>query len=194
MSAEFEEKAFLTQLKRNKATGQYDKSVVVKGSVDEATAAFHAYFNAYGYGARDGESDETDLVECFVMNLGGAIKESELWDRNPEEEDVGPFFMADIRRIAETGEFAKGISKKATLEEAIRALHGHMGMYGYGARDGKSDATDYCAAYVFDTKKTCRKSCVWDAIPRPEPPAPEPTPGPTPDPDEGGEDEPESNG
>lgn len=75
--ATFEEKWFLSQIKRNKETGNFDKGVVVHSSKDNALNGFHAYFSAYGYG-KDGT---IDYVQCSVSDMSGAIIRSEVDDR-----------------------------------------------------------------------------------------------------------------
>ena len=84
--AVFEEKWFLSQIKRNKEDGAYTKGVVVHNSMNDALNGFHAYFGAYGYG----KDANTDYVACFVSDMTGAIIKSEVDDRierpAPEEE------------------------------------------------------------------------------------------------------------
>lgn len=84
----FEEKWFLSQIKRNKETGNFDKGVVVHSSKENALNGFHAYFGAYGYG-HDGT---IDYVSCFVSDMTGAIIRSEVDDRierpEPEEPEI----------------------------------------------------------------------------------------------------------
>ena len=73
----FEEKWFLSQIKRNKETGEYIKGVVVYNSMNDALNGYHAYFGAYGY-----DHDKTcDYVACFVSDMRGAIIKSEVDDR-----------------------------------------------------------------------------------------------------------------
>ena len=75
--AVFEEKWFLSQIKRNKETGEYQKGVAVHSSKNDALNGFHAYFGAYGY-----DKDTTvDYVACFVSDINGAIIRSEIDDR-----------------------------------------------------------------------------------------------------------------
>jgi len=82
--AAFEEKWFLSQIKRNKETGNFDKGVVVHSSKENALNGFHAYFGAYGYG-HDGT---IDYVSCSVSDMTGAVIRSEVDDRieRPEPE------------------------------------------------------------------------------------------------------------
>lgn len=75
--AVFEEKWFLSQIQRNKETGEFTKGVVVHASKDDALNGFHAYFGAYGYG----KNDNVDYVACFVSDINGAIIRSEVDDR-----------------------------------------------------------------------------------------------------------------
>ena len=88
--ATFEEKWFLSQIKRNKETGNFDKGVVVHSSKENALNGFHAYFGAYGYG-KDGT---IDYVQCSVSDMSGAIIRSEVDDRierpepSPNESEV----------------------------------------------------------------------------------------------------------
>ena len=85
MSAVFEEKWFLSQIKRKSEDGAYEKGVVVHSSKNDALNGFHAYLGAYGY-----DRDKTcDYVACFVSDMSGAIIKSEVDDRierpTPEE-------------------------------------------------------------------------------------------------------------
>jgi hypothetical protein len=87
MAAVFEEKWFLSQIKRNSEDGTYTKGVVVHSSKNDAMNGFHAYFGAYGY-----DHDKTcDYVACFVSDMSGAIIKSEVDDRierpTPEPEE-----------------------------------------------------------------------------------------------------------
>ena len=75
--AVFEEKWFLSQIKRNKEDGTFTKGVVVHSSKDDALNGFHAYFGAYGYG----KDTTCDYVACFVSDMSGAIIRSEVDDR-----------------------------------------------------------------------------------------------------------------
>ena len=78
----FEEKWFLSQIKRNKETGEYTKGVVVHSSMNDALNGYHAYFGAYGY-----DHDKTcDYVACFVSDMRGAIIKSEVDDRIERDE------------------------------------------------------------------------------------------------------------
>ena len=77
MSAVFEEKWFLSQIKRNKEDGTFTKGVAVHNSKDDALNGFHAYFGAYGYG----KDTTCDYVACFVSDMSGAIIKSEVDDR-----------------------------------------------------------------------------------------------------------------
>ena len=82
--AAFEEKWFLTQIKRN--NGTWEKGCVVHATKNDALNGFHAYFGAYGYGKVAG----TDYVACYVADITGAVIKSEVDDRmerpEPEEE------------------------------------------------------------------------------------------------------------
>lgn len=73
----FEEKWFLSQIQRNKETGEFTKGVVIHASKDDALNGFHAYFGAYGYG----KNTNVDYVACFVSDMSGAIIRSEVDDR-----------------------------------------------------------------------------------------------------------------
>ncbi len=75
--AVFEEKWFLSQIQRNKETGEYTKGVVVHDSMDDALNGFHAYFGAYAYK----KNNNIDYVACFVSDINGAIIRSEVYDR-----------------------------------------------------------------------------------------------------------------
>lgn len=80
--AEFSEKWFLSQIKRNKTTGAYEKGVVVHDSKENALNGFHAYFGAYAYKP----DNDIDYVACFVSDMSGAIIRSEVDDRIPRPE------------------------------------------------------------------------------------------------------------
>lgn len=79
-----ENKAFLTQIKRN--NGVYEKGVVVKDSVMDAKQSMHAYFGAYGYG----HVATTDYVACYIMDMLGNLVYREVDDRivAPEPESA----------------------------------------------------------------------------------------------------------
>ena len=85
--AAFEEKWFLSQIQRNKETGEFTKGVVIHASKDDALNGFHAYFGAYGYG----KNANIDYVACFVSDMSGTIIRSEVDDRierpTPESEE-----------------------------------------------------------------------------------------------------------
>jgi hypothetical protein len=63
----FEEKFFLTQIKRT--NGTYEKGVVVKNNLEDAKQAYHAYFGAYGYN----HDANTDYVQCLIYDINGTI-------------------------------------------------------------------------------------------------------------------------
>ena len=73
--AAFEEKWFLTQIKRN--NGTWTKGTVIHATKNDAINGFHAYFGAYGYGKEEG----TDYVACYVADINGAVIKSEIDDR-----------------------------------------------------------------------------------------------------------------
>ena len=80
-----EEKFFLTQIQRS-TEGIYTKGVVVKDTLDAALQSFHAYFGAYGYGNRE----DVDYVACYVADMNGLIRKSEVWNNIPVPEPPVP--------------------------------------------------------------------------------------------------------
>ena len=60
-----EEKFFLVQIKRT--SGNYEKGVVVKDTLDGARQSYHAYLGAYGYG----HDAKTDYVACYILGMHG---------------------------------------------------------------------------------------------------------------------------
>ena len=62
-----ETKFFLAQIKRT--SGEYNKGVVVKDTLDAARQGFHAYLGAYGYG----QDANTDYVAVYIMDFYGNV-------------------------------------------------------------------------------------------------------------------------
>lgn len=71
------EKFFLVQIKRT--NGNYEKGVVVKDSLDAARQSYHAYLGAYGYG----HDENTDFVECLIVDDKGVRQDFTVDDRRP---------------------------------------------------------------------------------------------------------------
>ena len=78
-----EEKFFLVQIQRK--NGAYTKGVSVHDTLDSARQAFHAYLGAYGYG----HDESVDFVECMVIDMNGAVRNSEVDNRIPAPEPEG---------------------------------------------------------------------------------------------------------
>ena len=72
-------KYFLVQIQRKK--GEYTKGVVVKDSLDSARQSFHAYLGAYGFG----NDQSIDYVAVAIIDMDGAITDSVIDNRIPEE-------------------------------------------------------------------------------------------------------------
>lgn len=79
-----DEKFFLVQIHRK--NGIYTKGVVVHNSLDAARQGFHAYLGAYGYG----HDPDIDYVECMVVDMRGAVRDSCVDDRIPRPEPEPP--------------------------------------------------------------------------------------------------------
>lgn len=75
-----EQKFFLVQIKHT--SGNWEKGVVVKDTLDGARQSYHAYLGAYGYG----HDANTDYVQCQVLGDTGAIFDSMIDDRRAEVE------------------------------------------------------------------------------------------------------------
>ncbi len=75
-----EEKFFLVQIKRT--NGTYEKGVVVKDSLNAARQSYHAYLGAYGYG----QNENTDFVECLIVDDKGVRHDFTVDDRRPVPE------------------------------------------------------------------------------------------------------------
>lgn len=75
-----EEKFFLVQIKHT--SGNWEKGVVVKDTLDGARQSYHAYLGAYGYG----HDDKTDYVQCQILGDTGATFDSMIDDRRKPEE------------------------------------------------------------------------------------------------------------
>ena len=75
-----EQKFFLAQIKR--VNGTYEKGVVVKDTLDAARQSFHAYLGAYGYG----QSETTDYVAVYIMDMTGNVLDHCVDNRIPTPE------------------------------------------------------------------------------------------------------------
>lgn len=75
-----EEKFFLVQIKHT--SGNWEKGVVVKDSLNAARQSFHAYLGAYGYG----QNPQTDYVLVQIIGDTGAIYDMTIDDRRVAEE------------------------------------------------------------------------------------------------------------
>jgi hypothetical protein len=73
------DKYFLTQIKRT--NGTFEKSCVVKDTLDAVKQSYHAYLGAYAYG----HDSNTDYVQCIITNIRGGIELSEIWNNIPVE-------------------------------------------------------------------------------------------------------------
>lgn len=77
-----EEKFFLVQIKRT--SGNYEKGVVVKDTLDGARQSYHAYLGAYGYG----HDAKTDYVACYIIGMHGETYDAMIDDRIPVQEEA----------------------------------------------------------------------------------------------------------
>lgn len=74
-------KFFMARIKHNSTNDAWDKGVEVKDSLDDARQSFHAYLGAYGYGHDAG----TDYVQCAILDINGAVRDSVVDNRIVEE-------------------------------------------------------------------------------------------------------------
>lgn len=74
------EKFFLARIKHT--NGTWEKGVEVHDTLDSARQSFHAYLGAYGYGHDAG----TDYVQCAILDINGAVRDSVVDNRIPVEE------------------------------------------------------------------------------------------------------------
>lgn len=74
------EKYFLARIKHTNDT--WEKGVEVHNTLDSARQSFHAYLGAYGYGHDAG----TDYVQCAILDINGAVRDSVVDNRIPVEE------------------------------------------------------------------------------------------------------------
>lgn len=79
-----EHKYFLVQIKHT--SGNWEKGVVVKDTLDDARQSYHAYLGAYGYG----HDANTDYVQCQILGDNGATYDSMVDDRRPVEPEPEP--------------------------------------------------------------------------------------------------------
>ena len=68
-----EEKFFVMQVKRT--NGTIEKGVVVKDTLNAAKQAYHAYLGAYAYG----QHEQTDYVQCRVLDSDGVCRLDDTW-------------------------------------------------------------------------------------------------------------------
>lgn len=73
------EKFFMVRIKHT--NGTWEKGVEVKDSLDDARQSFHSYLGAYGYGHDAG----TDYVQCAILDINGAVRDSVVDNRIVEE-------------------------------------------------------------------------------------------------------------
>ncbi len=73
------EKFFLVQIKHT--SGNWEKGVVVKDTLDAARQSYHAYLGAYGYG----HDANTDYVQCAILDINGIIRDSRIDNRIADE-------------------------------------------------------------------------------------------------------------
>ena len=71
---------FLHQIKHT--SGNYDKGIVVKETLDAAKQSYHAYLGAYAYD----HDVNTDFVSVMITNEDGAVLLNETWKAVPEPE------------------------------------------------------------------------------------------------------------
>lgn len=73
---------FLHQIKRT--SGNIDKGIVVKETLDGAEQSYHAYLGAYAYG----QNPQTDYVQCMITNEDGMVMMDRTWKLQPAEVEV----------------------------------------------------------------------------------------------------------
>lgn len=74
------DKFFMVRVKHT--NGTWEKGVEVKDTLDDARQSFHSYLGAYGYGHDAG----TDYVQCDILDINGAVRDSVVDNRIPVEE------------------------------------------------------------------------------------------------------------
>ena len=75
---------FMARAKRNASTGNWDKGLEVRTSLDDAKQGFHAYMAAYAYG-----HDQTvDKVNCLVFDQDNIVRIGEVWEAPAPEPNV----------------------------------------------------------------------------------------------------------
>lgn len=74
------DKYFMVRVKHT--NGTWEKGVEVKETLDDARQSFHSYLGAYGYGHDAG----TDYVQCAILDINGAVRDSVVDNRIPIEE------------------------------------------------------------------------------------------------------------
>jgi len=79
-----EDKFFLVQIKHT--SGNWEKGVVVKDTLDSARQSYHAYLGAYGYG----HDANTDYVQCQILGDNGATYDMTVDDRREPEPEPEP--------------------------------------------------------------------------------------------------------
>lgn len=73
------EKFFMARIKRT--SGTWEKGVEVHNTLDSARQSYHAYLGAYGYG----HDANTDYVQCAILDINGAVRDSMVYNRIEEE-------------------------------------------------------------------------------------------------------------
>lgn len=71
------------------------------------------------------------------------------------------WFLTQIKRDAESGEYTKGCVVHDTKDNAFNGFHAYFGAYGYG----KDATVDYVACFVADINGAVIKSEVDNRIP-----------------------------
>ena len=75
------DKFFMARIKHTSTNDVWDKGVEVHNTLDSARQSFHAYLGAYGFGHDAG----ADYVQCAILDINGAIRDSVVDNRIVEE-------------------------------------------------------------------------------------------------------------
>lgn len=75
------DKFFMARIKHNSTNDVWDKGVEVHNTLDSARQSYHAYLGAYGYG----HDAPTDYVQCAILDINGAVRDSVVDNRIVEE-------------------------------------------------------------------------------------------------------------
>lgn len=75
---------FLARAKRNATTGDIEKGLEVRQSIDDAKQGFHAYMAAYAYG----HDATVDKVWCLVFDQSNVVRLGEVWEKQIEETET----------------------------------------------------------------------------------------------------------